>query len=132
MAVNYKKATEEQRQRFAESFKWSLVRTYALALTGFSDGEVIVLDPDGSSTNETRESVKQEIRTSAGDLYTVVYSMALGADGMWRVRNLIIQGVNIGLAFRSQFASAVADNRYGGDLDKVIDAWTNNMSGKTQ
>lgn len=132
MAVNFKKATEDQRQRFAESFKWSLVRTYALALTEFSDGEVTVLDPGQGPSNVNRESVKQEIRTSTGDLYTVIYSMGLAEDGIWRVRNLIIQGVNLGLAFRSQFASAVADHRYAGDLDKVIDAWANNIGPKSE
>jgi phospholipid transport system substrate-binding protein len=128
MAANYKKATPEQRERFAENFKWSLVRTYSLALTGFSDGEVSVLEPDAPRRHEKRESVKQEIRTGGGELYTVVYSMGLEKDGVWRVRNLIIQGVNIGLTFRSQFASAVADKRYGGDLDQVIEAWTQNIA----
>jgi phospholipid transport system substrate-binding protein len=128
MAANYKKATPEQRERFAENFKWSLVRTYSLALTGFSDGEVSVLEPDAPRRHEKRESVKQEIRTGGVELYTVVYSMGLEKDGVWRVRNLIIQGVNIGLTFRSQFASAVADKRYGGDLDQVIEAWTQNIA----
>ena len=43
MGPAYKKATQDQRERFAEVFRWSLVRTYALALTEFRDGEVEVL-----------------------------------------------------------------------------------------
>ena len=41
MSVHYKRATEEQRERFAENFKWGLVRTYALMLTEFKDGKVV-------------------------------------------------------------------------------------------
>ena len=45
MGAYYRKADDAQRERFAESFKWSLVRTYALALTEFGGGEIEVLEP---------------------------------------------------------------------------------------
>ena len=125
MAVHYKKATEDQRVRFAETFKWGLVRSYALALTGFSEGEVVLVPADRPPRSPKRESVKMEIHTRTGEVYPLVYSMALGPDNVWRMRNIIINGVNIGLTYRSQFASAATDNKYGGDLNKVIDAWAN-------
>lgn len=122
MSVHYKQATEEQRERFAENFKWGLVRTYALMLTEFKDGKVVVVPPDKPPRNPKRRNVKMEIHTS-GEVYSVVYTMSLGKDGEWRIGNIIIAGVNIGLTYRSQFVSAAADNKYGGDLDQVIDAW---------
>lgn len=131
MAAHYKSATQEQRERFAETFKWGLVRTYALALTEFRDGEVVVVPSERPPQSPRRESVKMEIRTSAGDVYPVVYSMALGKDGAWRMGNIIVNGVNIGLTYRSQFASAVQDQQYGGDLDKVIDAWALLLTNET-
>ncbi len=127
MATHYKRATPEQRTRFAESFKWSLVRTYALALTEFRDGEVRVLEPEKPSSNPKRDRVKMEIRTTAGDVYPIVYAMRLGKDETWRIYNLVVNGVNMGLTFRSQFSSAMKDRKYGGDLDKVIDAWSNEL-----
>jgi phospholipid transport system substrate-binding protein len=69
-----------------------------------------------------------EIRTNTGEVYPVVYSMALGKDQVWRMRNIIINGVNIGLTYRSQFASAVQDPQYGQSLDAVIDAWAELLS----
>ena len=66
-----------------------------------------------------------EIRTSTGEVYPLLYEMGLGKDDVWRMRNITINGVNIGLTYRSQFASAATDSRYGGDLNKVIDAWAN-------
>ena len=122
MSVHYRKATEEQRVRFADNFKHGLLRTYALSLTSFEDGEVVVLPPDGPPRRPNRQNVRMEIRTG-GNVHAVIYTMTLGKDGDWRIGNIVIAGVNIGLTFRSQFKSAVSDAKYGGDLDSVIDAW---------
>ncbi len=122
MAAYYKRATPEQRERFAEGFKWSLVRTYALALTEFNDGGVTVVPSDRPPQRPDRASVKQEIRSS-GEIYPVIYSMSRSPDGEWRVQNIIINGINMGLTYRNQFASAVNDPAYGGDMDRIIDGW---------
>ena len=123
MAVHYKRASDDQRERFTETFKWGLVRTYSLALTEFKDGEITLVPDNRPATNPRRKNVKMEIRTGAGELYPITYSMKLGKDGAWRLGNIIVNGINIGLTYRSQFASAVQDQQYGGDLDRVIDAW---------
>jgi phospholipid transport system substrate-binding protein len=123
MAVHYRDATPEQRKRFSSTFKWGLVRTYALALTEFRDGEVVVLPPDRPPRNPKRQTVTMEIRTKDGAVYPVVYSVAQDRGGEWRIRNLIVNGVNMGLTYRSQFNSAAKDPKYGGDLDQVIDDW---------
>jgi phospholipid transport system substrate-binding protein len=122
MAVYYKRATPEQRKRFEEGFKESLLRTYAKALTEFNNGGVNIVPSELPSRYPDRASVKQEIR-SEGDVYPVVYSMARSDDGGWQVRNIIINGINMGLTYRNQFASAVNDPQYGGDMDRVIDGW---------
>jgi phospholipid transport system substrate-binding protein len=124
MAVHYRKASPEQRQRFAESFKWGLVRTYALALTEFDDGgKVVVVPPDRPPRNPKRQTVKMEIRTQQGEVYPVLYSVTQDDDDEWQIRNLIVNGVNMGLTYRNQFNSAMNDPRYDGDLDQVIAAW---------
>jgi phospholipid transport system substrate-binding protein len=126
MAAHYKRATPEQRERFAEGFKWSLVRTYALALTEFNDGGVNIIPSDRPPKRPDRASVKQEIR-SEGEVYPVIYSMALNKEGQWRVMNIIINGINMGLTYRNQFASAVQDPVYGGDMDQAIDGWVSSL-----
>lgn len=119
----YQQATKEQRSRFADSFKWGLVRTYSLALTEFEDGQLAVVPATNPPRRSDRVSVNQEIRTSSGQVFPVVYSMALSKDGRWLMRNLIVNGVNLGLTYRSQFQSTALDPANSGDLDKVIDAW---------
>lgn len=121
MGPYYKVATPDQRERFAESFKWSLVRTYALALTEFSGGEVNVLPPRKKPKNPNLVNVTQEIKYE-GKAYVVVYRMRR-SDAAWSVSNLIVEGINIGLNYKSQFAAAMKDPQYGGDMDAVIDAW---------
>ena len=129
MSAHYKEATPEQRQRFAETFKWGLVRTYSLTLTDFTEGEVIVIPPDGPPRHPRRRNVKMEIH-QGGEIYPVLYAMTQNVDGGWRIGNIVIAGVNIGLTYRSQFKSVAADARYGGDLDQVIEAWVRFVSGE--
>ena len=123
MGPHSRDASEAQLERFSETFKWGLVRTYALALTEFNDGEVVVVPPDRPPRNPKRQTVKMEIRTSAGEVYPVLYSVTQEDDGSWVIRNLIVNGVNMGLTYRNQFNSAMNDPKYGGKLDAVIDAW---------
>jgi phospholipid transport system substrate-binding protein len=132
MAAHYKAANSDQRARFAEAFKWSLVRSYALLLTEFRDGEVALVPSDRPPRSPRRQNVKMEIRLASGEVYPIVYSMALAKDGVWRMRNIIINGVNIGLTYRSQFASAVQNPQHGGDLDSVIDAWAKLLGGDSE
>jgi phospholipid transport system substrate-binding protein len=132
MAAHYRSATPEQRQRFADSFKWGLVRTYALALTEFSNGTIRVLPATQPPRNPRLHNVRMEVVTPSGNVYPVQYAMALGRDGAWRVRNIIVNGVNIGLTYRNQFAGAMKDPANGGSLDKVIDGWSDMLKAEAE
>jgi phospholipid transport system substrate-binding protein len=123
MAVYYRRATPAQRQRFEESFRSALIHTYAKALLSYGDEKVEVLPDDRPQTRPDRDSVKTEISSKDGKVYPVIYSMRLGKDGDWRVYNLIINGINIGLTYRNQFASAMKSSDHRGNLDAVIDHW---------
>jgi phospholipid transport system substrate-binding protein len=122
MAAHYRKATPAQRKRFVDSFRSGLVRTYALALMEFKDGKVVVVPPDRPPRDPARRTVKMEVHTS-GAVYPVLYSVSQDGNGSWRVRNLIVNGVNMGLTYRNQFNSAMNNPKHGGNIDSVIDAW---------
>ncbi len=123
MGVWAKRASGEQRARFADSFKWSLVRTYALALTEFNEGQVRVVPPPRQSPNPDQEAVTMEVLYQ-GKTYQVVYAMQRRNDE-WGLVNLVIEGINLRLNYRSQFDSAMKGPKFDRDLDKVIDAWSN-------
>jgi hypothetical protein len=40
------------------------------------------------------------------------------------MQNLVVEGINIGLNYKSQFTAAMRDPQWGGDMDAVIAAWT--------
>lgn len=124
MAVYAKQASAEQRARFTESFKWGLVKTYAKALLVFSNETIRVLPPERKRRRPDRETVKMEVISTSGNTYPVDYTMVLSEDGRWRLRNVTIDGVNLGLTFRSQFANAMNDRKNSGDIDRVIDGWS--------
>ncbi|MFT7653497.1 MAG: phospholipid transport system substrate-binding protein [Limisphaerales bacterium] len=123
MGVWYKRANDEQRQRFAESFKWTLVRSYALALTEFYDGQVRVLPNRRESKNPNRATVNMEI-TYRDKPYSVVYAMERRGQ-KWGLVNIVIEGINLRLNYRSQFDSAMKGPKFGRDLETVLQAWSN-------
>ena len=122
MGPVYRKATKDQRDRFAETFKWSLVKTYALALTDFVDGKVEVVKPRRPHREPDKANVVQEV-TVGNRTYVAAYRMQRNKAMNWRVQNITIEGINVGSTFKTQFRSAMRDPAYGGDLDQVIDAW---------
>ena len=120
MGVWYKNATPEQFERFSESFKWSLVKTYAAALTEFSAGDVRIV-PKRRPTGPNKALVTMEVEYQ-GRTYVAVYDMRRKNE-TWRLVNVSIEGINVGQNFKSQFDSAMKGPKYGRDLDRVIDAW---------
>jgi phospholipid transport system substrate-binding protein len=122
MTVRYSRAASpEQMQRFIDTFKRSMVQFYGNALLEFDSGDIRVLPPSGRGEQSAdRASVNMEIRANNGNVYPVTYTM-VNLDGQWKVRNVIVEGINIGLLFRDQFAQAMQANR--NNLDRVIDNW---------
>ena len=65
------------------------------------------------------------VKGNNGAIYPVSYTLEK-INGEWRVRNVIINGINIGKLFRDQFADAMQQN--GNDLDKTIDGWAGEVA----
>ncbi len=120
MAKHYRTATPEQRQQFEAAFREALIRTYAKALVEFDNQEVVVLAADGPDDGD-KAVVKLEVHGSSGAVYPIAYQMIRKED-QWLLRNVAINGINIGLQFRGQFASFM--QRYKRDIDKVIENWS--------
>ena len=125
MTVRYSRAASpEQMKRFEDNFKTSLMRFYGNALLEYDNQEIRIL-PVGGKQEPGREAVNMEVKDSNGTVYPLSYTM-VDIDGSWRMRNVIINGINIGKLFRDQFAQSMKDN--GNNLDKVIDTWPETVS----
>ncbi|ABE59568.1 MlaC/ttg2D family ABC transporter substrate-binding protein [Chromohalobacter israelensis] len=120
MGRYFRNATPEQRSRFVETFRDTLIETYARGLVTFDYREIRVLDDDDAGRYEDQASVDMEVVSTNGEVYPVVYTLHQ-RDGEWRVINVIVNGINLGLTFRNQFDQAMRDNNR--DIDAVIDGW---------
>jgi phospholipid transport system substrate-binding protein len=119
MTVKYsRQATPEQIKRFEETFKNSLFQFYGNALLEYDNQDIRVLNT--GKQEDDRASVNMEVVGSNGAVYPVQYTM-VNQGGNWRLRNVIINGINIGKLFRDQFADSMQKNR--NDLEATIAGW---------
>ena len=125
MTVRYsRQASPEQMQRFQENFKRSLMQFYGNALLEYNNQDIRVLPVSGQQDAQ-RTSVNMEIKDGNGTIYPLSYTM-VSQDGTWKMRNVVINGINVGKLFRDQFSQSMQNNR--NDLDKVIDSWTETVA----
>lgn len=121
MGKYYRKASKDQREKFAEVFKTTLLKTYAKALVGFKIEDYEMVPPRKESPDEKKQIVTVNVFSASGDKFSLVYYMKKGDQG-WKLVNAILDGsVNIRLSFKNQFADMMQRNRK--DVDKVIDSW---------
>lgn len=125
MTVRYsRQASPEQMKRFQDNFKRGLMQFYGNALLEYDNQDIRMLPASGSQDAE-RASVGMEIHDGKGVVYPMSYTM-VSVDGAWKLRNVIINGINVGKLFRDQFAQSMQANR--NDLDKVIDTWAETVA----
>ena len=124
MTVKYsRKATPAQMQTFQENFKRGLFQFYGNALLEYNN-QGITVDPAKDESGD-RTSVGMTVKGSNGAIYPVQYTLEK-INGEWKLRNVIINGINIGKLFRDQFADAMQRN--GNDLDKTINNWAGEVA----
>lgn len=116
-----RQASPEQRDEFVEKFKRSLFDSYAQALVSADDFSIQVKDATINPNDDGRASVRMEVLSASGSRYPVTYSMYQAKEGRWMMENVIVEGVNIGLAFRDRFSQEMEKN--GGKVQVVIDGW---------
>jgi|TARA_R100001369_G_scaffold85196_7_gene118681 phospholipid transport system substrate-binding protein len=121
MGSYFRNASPEQRSRFVDVFRQTLIDTYTRGLVTFDYDELRVLDAQQAQRYDDQASVAMEVVANNGEVYPVSYSLRL-SDGEWRVVNVIVNGINLGLTFRNQFDQAMRDNNR--DYDAVIDGWS--------
>lgn len=115
-----KKAAPEQKDQFIEAFKGGLINTYAKGMAGFGDLDIVVLPPEGDIAGQRRVSVVQEVRGDDGGVNRISYTMGKNREGEWKLINVVLNGINLGKTFRSQFMQAMKKQ---GDLNQVITEW---------
>ena len=95
----------DQLEIFTEVMSKNLVETYAKGLIAFAQADIEVVKPEGEAAGSI-ESVYQKIKRANDDPYLVEYKMRQAKAGNWQLVNVIIEDVNLGDIYRSQFDSS--------------------------
>ena len=116
----YLLASQGERSEFVLIFKDSLLDTYAETLAQWGDSTIKTKFPDSKSNiYEKNIEVKQVLNTGSSK-YPISYKLRRNEEG-WKIVNIIINGVNLGLTFRNQFqALAVSHDE---NIDLTLQNW---------
>tara|TARA_B100000965_G_scaffold157150_1_gene130965 strand:- start:2391 stop:3017 length:627 start_codon:yes stop_codon:yes gene_type:complete len=116
----YLLSTKTQRADFVEIFKDSLLDTYAETLAQWGDSTISTNFPDNQIDYEIKKiEVKQTLNTGNSQ-YPISYKLRKDNEE-WKIVNIIINGVNLGLTFRNQFqALAISNNE---DIESTLSNW---------
>ena len=116
----YEDATNEQIKLFEERTKKLLLDTYVTTLLEFEDYEI-----------ETNEEIKVNRKTYEVEIQFVSdtsswsgktkFTVYKDKSGEFKIVNIIIDGINLGLTFRNQFKDILEENDL--DLDRAISEW---------
>jgi len=123
-----RKQLRDQLDRFTSVMRSSLVRTYSKGLLAFGGSRIELVPPresDSSAAEDTDNSLlslRQLIFADRKQPYEVMYQMGQEKTGEWKLRNVIIESVNLGEIYRDQFLASAREQN--GNLDAVIDNWT--------
>lgn len=115
----WSQATPQQQADFQKEFKELLISTYASALSKFStDGEIVYKDTVVSPKNANIAIVPTEIHQKGAGPIQVAYRM-LQAKEVWRIYDVVIDGVSLVTNYRANFASEVRTHGLEGLIAKL-------------
>ena len=118
MGAHYAEATDAQRAGFVESVRVMLLDFYAAAMLRLQDQEMRVLMPKAPPSNPNRVNVDLEFVGADGQAIPIVFNMRrTSADGEWKLVNINLAGINLGLTWRNQFGRIMDVT---GDIDQAI------------
>ena len=111
----WSKATPDQKKAFQDEFRSLLLRTYATALSKYSN-QTIEYKPFRAQPGDTDVKVKTQILQPGGQPVAVDYSLQKNGEG-WKVYDITIEGVSLVTNYRGQFSNEI---RQAG-LDSLIE-----------
>lgn len=115
LARHWRDATPEQRGRFIEAFRNTLLNAYGVRLADYLDRRVVVI-PRRSRQDDRMAVVATEIEVGRGQPNLVVNYRLRPVDGEWKVFDVEAEGLSFVGNFRTSFNTEIG--RHG--LDALI------------
>ena len=116
----YSEASEDQITRFQDRTKKLLLDTYVTTLLEFKDYDLTTDEDIKVNKNKTFE-VNVKFSSSSSYSFMTKFTIYKDKNGEYKIVNIIIDGINLGLTFRNQFQGVLKRER--NDLDKAIQSW---------
>jgi phospholipid transport system substrate-binding protein len=113
-------SSKEQKYRFLDVFKNSLINTYASGITLYDGQKIETLPMQEGDRKGDYARVRMEVKTNSGQVVPIYYTLFL-RDDQWKMINVYVNGLDLRDTFKSQFAQGM--QQYN-DIDKVIDNWS--------
>ncbi len=116
----YLMASEDERAEFVNIFKDSLLDTYAETLAQWGDS---LISTEFPKSNLNKEIISVEVRQTldtGSSKYPISYKLRKSNEG-WKIVNIIINGVNLGLTFRNQFQALAVSHEE--DIETTLKNW---------
>ena len=112
--ANNQYTTAAQRAQFEQNFRAIIIENYGGAFAKYTN-QSYTMRPF-KSTNSKNPVVTLDFSHN-GEKIPVSFQLIDKGD-QWKVRNINVSGIDLGLQFRNQFAATVQRN--GGDINKAI------------
>ncbi len=119
LGKNWTKASAEQKAAFQTEFRTLLLRTYATALSKYKN-QTIEYKPLRMEEGANVASVKTSILQAGGQPIGVDYSLERKGE-IWKVYDIVIEGVSLVTNYRSQFTQEIRTNGLDTLIKKLAD-----------
>ena len=124
MGKYYRRASDAQVNQFASVLKTTLLRTYAKAVVGFEFKTYELVPPIEASPDPDKQIVSVNVFAADGTVYSLNYYM-VQKNGQWSLVNVVVDGINLRITFRNQFAGMMERHSKVG---VAIDQWAEAMA----
>ncbi|MBU1296563.1 MAG: ABC transporter substrate-binding protein [Gammaproteobacteria bacterium] len=128
MGKYYRRASPEQRIRFASVTKDTLLKTYGTSLLELDADRINVL-PLGPQGRGKETKVDVDFQMESGGMLNISFFMEESKKGVWMLSNVVINNINFGLTFRKQFGVMMEQNK--NDIELAISAWRESLAKKS-
>lgn len=115
---DWRSASTEQKKRLTEEFKALLVRTYANAVSSYSNQKLVV-KPLKMKAGESEVLVRSEIQQPGTQPVQLDYWLELQGEN-WKVFDVVVAGISLVTNYREQFAKEVREHGIDGLIGVLV------------
>jgi phospholipid transport system substrate-binding protein len=120
MANGWRKATEEQRNRYLDAYKRYMLARYTSNFKDYTGSKYVITD--SRETEDGKYTVTMKIKSpEQGQVETVAGYRLINENGQFKIIDIIIEGVSLITTQRSEFFSVYNQKGIDGLINSIED-----------